>query len=341
MNTDTRAEFAPTGLLANTHVQSMLASNKLRRARMYAKRPGMRAASRRLTLDCGDDVRLYGFHSPRPENGGTGKGLVVLIHGWEGCRESVYLASMASFLWDHGYAVLRLDLRDHGDSYHLNEVPFHSARLSDPLGALADIAKRVPGGEHPALIGFSLGGNFALRLALHGPGHGLNLAGVLAVSPAIDPLHTAKAIDAAPWFYGWYFKRKWHRSLNAKARLFPGRYDFDHLRAAPNFVEATRRFAPLLTEYDDWLAYLDAYTITGDRLAKLAIPATLLTAADDPVVPIQDFDGLALPDNAQLLITRHGGHCGFVQDWQFNSHVEQLALNQLQYWLQDEQENMT
>ena len=341
MNARGEHTFAPTGLLANTHVQSALASNKLRRARMYAKRPGMRAASRRLTLDCGDGVRLYGFHSPRPERGGAGRGLVVLIHGWEGCRESVYLASMASFLWDHGYAVLRLDLRDHGDSYHLNEVPFHSARLSDPLGALADITKRVPGGEQPALVGFSLGGNFALRLALRGPEAGLTIAGVLAVSPAIDPLQTAKAIDDAPWFYSWYFKRKWHRSLNAKARLFPGSYDFDHLRDAPDFVEATRRFAPMLTEYSDWMSYLDAYTLTGNRLDGLSVPATLLTAKDDPVVPFADFDGLQLPDTAQFIVTEHGGHCGFVEDWQMNSYVERLALQQLPQWLPRKQETPT
>ena len=318
--------FRPTGVLSNAHVQSMLASNKLRRARMYAQRPGMRAASRRLTLDCGDGARLYGFHSPRPERGGAGHGLVVLIHGWEGCRESVYLASMASFLWDHGYAVLRLDLRDHGDSYHLNEVPFHSARMSDPLGALRDIAKRVPGGARPSVIGWSLGGNFALRVGLLGPDHGLDIAHVLAVSPAINPLATAGAIDTAPWFYPWYFRRKWFRSLAAKERAFPGRYDFDPLRGANGFVHATELFAPMATEYDDYLAYLDAYTLKDDRLADLRVPTTAITAADDPVVPLQDFDTLELPDCMRLITTRHGGHCGFIEDWRMNTFTERLAL---------------
>ena len=324
----TGADFRPRGLLRNPHVQSMLASNKLRRRGVYARRPGMRASSRRLTLDCGDGARLFGFYSPRPETP-QGRGLVVLIHGWEGCRESVYLASMASVLWDHGYSVLRLDLRDHGDSYHLNEAPFHSARLSDPLGALADIARRVPGGTTPMLIGWSLGGNFALRLGLHGPENGLGITRVLAVSPAINPLATAGAIDAAPWFYPWYFRRKWFRSLAAKERAFPGRSDFTPLRAARGFVHATELFAPMATEYDDYLAYLDAYTLTGDRLAGLTTPTTVITAKDDPVVPLEDFDALAVPASMQLLVTAHGGHCGFIENWGMQAFSERLALQLL------------
>lgn len=323
------ADFQPRGLLRNPHVQSVLASNKLRRRAVYARRPGMRASNRRLTLDCGDGVRLYGFWSPRPETP-EGRGLVVLIHGWEGCRESVYLASMASVLWDAGYSVLRLDLRDHGDSYHLNQALFHSARLSDPLGALTDIARRLPGGDTPVVIGWSLGGNFALRLGLHGPAHGLGIRHVLAVSPAINPLATAEAIDAAPWFYPWYFRRKWFRSLAAKERAFPGQYDFTSLRAASGFVRATERFAPMATEFADYLAYLDAYTLTGDRLSALTTPTTVITAADDPVVPLDDFDAWEVPDSLRLLVSDHGGHCGFIEHWGMQAFSERLALQLLQ-----------
>ena len=81
--------------------------------------------------------------------------------------------------------------------------------------------------------------------------------------------------------------------------------------------------------------YLDAYTLTGDRLAGLSVPATLITAKDDPVVPIVDFETLALPDHATLLITDHGGHCGFIEDWQFNGYVEQLAAQQLPVWFSE------
>jgi predicted alpha/beta-fold hydrolase len=56
----------------------------------------------------------------------------------------------------------------------------------------------------------------------------------------------------------------------------------------------------------------------------LGVPSTLLTSADDPVVPVADFE--ALPDNPllELIITRHGGHCGFLKNWKLESIAEDL-----------------
>ena len=321
------AGFAPTGRLANPHVQSMLASSKLRRKYLRARFPAMARASQRLILNCGDGVRLFGFHSQQPQGAGS-KGLVVLIHGWEGCRESVYLFSMATSLYEAGFDVLRLDQRDHGDSYHLNQDPFHSARLSDPLGALHDIALRLPGGENPYLVGFSLGGNFALRLARAAPDHGLSLAHVLAVSPSINPLATIEAIDNAPWLYPWYFKRKWHRSLAAKERAFPGVFDFSDFRSASSFVHATELFAAKLTPFETMPEYLAAYEVTTETMAGLAIPTTVLTAADDPVVPSEDFDHFELPRAyGDVIVAESGGHCGFVEGWQMRCFSDRLALS--------------
>ena len=57
--------------------------------------------------------------------------LAVLLHGWEGSAASLYILSLAQRLFDHGYEVLRLNLRDHGDTYHLNRELFHSCRLPE------------------------------------------------------------------------------------------------------------------------------------------------------------------------------------------------------------------
>ena len=76
-------DFAPPRWLRNPHVQSILASSGLRRLLARRARRAIERGAVEHVIDCGDGVRLQGFHSKqtaRPE----ARGLVVLLHGWEG-----------------------------------------------------------------------------------------------------------------------------------------------------------------------------------------------------------------------------------------------------------------
>lgn len=44
------------------------------------------------------------------------------------------------------------------------------------------------------------------------------------------------------------------------------------------------------------------------------MPAWILTAADDPVIPIAHFHALQLAGRTTLEVADHGGHCGFIED---------------------------
>jgi predicted alpha/beta-fold hydrolase len=57
-------------------------------------------------------------------------------------------------------------------------------------------------------------------------------------------------------------------------------------------------------------------------LSGLPLPATLLTAADDPIIPVRDFRRLRLPSSARLVICRHGGHNGFLEGIRLQSRYE-------------------
>ena len=50
-----------------------------------------------------------------------------------------------------------------------------------------------------------------------------------------------------------------------------------------------------------------------DRVGR---PSLILSAADDPFVPSALFDAPALRSNPNItaVVTRHGGHCAFVED---------------------------
>jgi predicted alpha/beta-fold hydrolase len=319
--------FRRRGPLANAHVQSLLASSGLRRAAARLRFPGLHEASTRVILDCGEGVRLEGFHSVQSVLR-RARGLVVLMHGWEGSVQSSYLLVSAGRLLAAGFDVFRLHFRDHGDTHHLNEGLFHSCRIAEVVGAVRAVQERYQP-RRLLLAGFSLGGNFCLRVALRAPAAGIELTHVFAVCPPIDPAASLAAIETAPWVYERYFIRKWVDSLRRKQALFPHRYDFSDWLVQPTLRKLTARLVEQYTEYGCLERYLDGYSIAGDRLATLSVPATLITARDDPVIPIGDYHGLRLAPSTELVLTDHGGHCGFIEDWRLKSWIEDALVERL------------
>ena len=49
---------------------------------------------------------------------------------------------------------------------------------------------------------------------------------------------------------------------------------------------------------------------------RIQVPALVITAADDPFVPPESFRDAAITGNPHvtLMITKHGGHCGFLAE---------------------------
>ena len=316
-------DFRPPALIRGPHLQSILGRTALRRRAVRERAAPMLAVSRHELADCGNGVRLLVEHSP-PVGRGRGR-VAVMIHGWEGSSDSSYVLASATRLWRSGYRVFRLNLRDHGDSHHLNTELFHSCRLDEVIGAVRWVQSRFPS-EALMLGGFSLGGNFSLRVAADAAAEDLDIAGVAAVCPVLDPVETMYALDDGWLAYRLYFMRKWQRSLERKRRAFPDLYDFGDLGRFRDLQTMTEFFVTNFTEYPDVLTYLRGYAITGDRLSGLVAPARALLADDDPVIPIGGLGRLQRP--AALAIERadFGGHCGFVDDFRLSSRVDNYPL---------------
>jgi predicted alpha/beta-fold hydrolase len=296
----------------------MLSSSGVRRHLMPKAARRVAEGAQTVVVDGGDGVRLTGaitVQHVRP----AARGLAVLFHGWEGSIDSTYVLQTGSRLLDDGWDVFRLNFRDHGESYPLNEALFHSCRIDEVVHALADIARRWPT-QPLCLAGFSLGGNFALRAALTAPAHGIALRYVLAVCPIIDPAEGLFSLEkGAAWLYQAYFMHKWRRSLRAKQAAFPDHAYFEPAELKQHLRGLTAAMVRRHTDYESLEAYLDGYSLAGDALAAMPVPATILTARDDPVIPVADFERLALPPNIELDIARYGGHCGFIRGWDMTS----------------------
>ncbi len=321
----TAETFYPAFGLRNTHAQSLINSSGIRRQIVSRRAKSLLAVEQDWVVDGGNGVRLLGQYS---QQAGDSKGLVILFHGWEGSSRSNYVVGVGGKLFAQGFDVFRLNFRDHGDSHHLNPGIFHSCLLEEVLHALKDIQQRT-NAQSWALAGYSLGGNFALRVALNAPAAGLALGQVIAVCPVVSPANVLKAMEDGISVYENYFVRKWAKSLKHKQSLFPDAYEYEEWHALEGLRARTGFFATRYYEFESLEDYFEGYSIAGDRLAAVQIPTTILTSKDDPVVPVGDFMELPDNENIELLVAHYGGHCAFLKNWKLESWADDLIVKRV------------
>lgn len=299
--------FEPPAYLRNPMLQTFWGSRRPLGRRVR----GVLAAARPLILTASDGTRLGAACSRQPVAGA--RGLAILLHGWEGSIASTYTLAAAQVAFDARWDVLRLNFRDHGDTHHLNAGLFYSTRLDEVYDAVVQGAAMACG--RPVVVcGFSLGGNFALRIAerwSNAPPAGIDLRHVVAVSPVLDPSRATDAIDRRPLIRH-YFRRKWQKSLRRKQQLYPSRYDFAGILRLRTIRQMTAALLAAYSDYPDTASYFAGYTVDRRAVSALRVPATLITAADDPVIPVSDFYHLAPEGPVRLIIHAYGGHNGFI-----------------------------
>lgn len=272
----------------------------------------------------GGRVRLAAVYTPRLAHQPR-RGLVMTLHGWEGCSHSHYNLLVGSELVRRGYDVVRLNYRDHGETQHLNRGLFYAALLGEVQRAAEQIAALAHGAPF-YIVGASLGGSFALRMALHWQrDRAVTPTRVVAINPVLDPLKTTYTLDRHP-VYRYYFRKRWSASLRRKQALYPDLYDFSPVYAIPQIYEMTdwmmRRYGP----YTDAADYLRSYAVLGKQTATLQAPTVILTAANDPIIDVADFRELAPHPLLRLVIHPSGGHVGYVDGPPLRHRLADLVL---------------
>jgi uncharacterized protein len=310
-------DFKPPVVLKNPFVQSYLASTNFR---ALGRNP-LIEASREMIITTPDNTRLLGFYSPHPRS----KGTLLLLHGWEGSAESTYVRCTGRYFFERGYSIFRLNLRDHGDSHHLNIGIFFGSLFKEVFDAVVQVS-RLEADRPFFLAGFSLGGNYVLRLAIHAGIQAIyNLEHAVAVSPVLDPARTTALIDSRPSFR-YYFLRKWRRSLVRKQAAFPGKYDFRDIHEMKRIYDITAMLLRRYSGYKDIAEYFDSYTLTGGKLGSIAVPTTIISAKDDPIIPLDDFENIAINHKTRVVMQSHGGHNGFIESMDLSVWYQPFIL---------------
>lgn len=308
-------KFQPAVGLRSPHLQTLLARVRTK----TNQRHGTGVCSQDAILDCRDGIQLRAMVSPGP----TDAPLVVILHGWLGDTRSWYVERTASVLHAGGFRVASLLLRDHGGTAALNREMFNSARLGEVVDACTALAK---GCDSVGIVGFSLGGNFALRMASD-PGVDSGLKACLAVSPVIDPARTVRAIDSGWLIYRKWFVNKWRRALKEKQAAFPNDYrGLDGALRLSTVAGITDFLVGRYLPYRDSAHYYARYDLRGDALARVRIDTRIVAALDDMMIPGDSYADIAHNDRVDIQVFNHGGHCGFVEDWRLNAYLDDVVV---------------
>lgn len=304
--------YSPPASLKNPNLQTILSSVGRKVVQPRWLRGLEREAEERL-IDVSGLKLLIRINRAKPL-GSEAPPLVMIIPGWLGNLESTYVRSAAQVLSSSGFDVVRINLRDHGNTAHLNPGLFHSA-LIDEVIELTRYLMNDFGVTRAGLIGYSMGGNFALRVARVLP----NLE-TLAICPALGPEDTMRTISAST-IYEYYFVKKWRRLWRAKQAAFPEHYDFSATERLDTLAALTDYFVDEHTDYDCVEDYCAAYDLRGDTLA--GVRARILAAEDDPIIPPRFYQNL--PESIEVDVRPHGGHTAFLKNWRLESWADDYA----------------
>ena len=251
-------------------------------------------------------------HTQRPE--GTPKAELILVHGLEGSSNSGYTLSLAHAALERGYAVHRFNMRSCGGTEGVcGNTLYHSGQTCDLLAVIRELGKQGRGPIYP--IGFSLGGNVVLKLAgeLAEQAPAV-IAGVCAVSTPIDLAACVERLKQPQnALYANRFLKRLKLRIAAKERLTPGLFDTSRLRDIRTIYEFDDTFTAPSFGFGTAAKYYETQS-AQHYLATIRVPALLVQAKDDPLIPFDIYGQRAFRSNPnlRLIAPDHGGHLGFL-----------------------------
>jgi predicted alpha/beta-fold hydrolase len=322
------AGFVPRRFLGHAHVMTVFA--------WAARRdfPALPEADARLIRVAPDtEVLAHCYWQPAR----AGRPTLVALHGLEGSSGVHYMRGLADKAYRKGWNAVLLNQRNCGGTEHLTPTLYHSGLTSDPREVMRSLMAS-DGLQSFGVVGYSLGGNLTIKLAGELSDHrDVPVRAVVAVFPTIDLERCVQAIERrSNWPYHFNFVRNLKSRMRRKVAAWPGSFDLSPL----DRIATIRAFDDVYTAPSHGFGDAANYYHRASALrvaANIAIPALILSAADDPFVPVEQFHDPAVRDNPHIAVTlpRRGGHCAFVgrRNGADGYWAESTAVEFLGQWL--------
>jgi predicted alpha/beta-fold hydrolase len=324
--------FVPRRFLRNGHLQT-LAGNFMPRNLTLPEPESLLVEVEGPVAGYGPTQVLCHCHW-QPEEVRRERLTVVLIHGLEGSSNSQYVVGNTARALAAGCNVVRMNMRSCGGADHLSPTIYHSGRSGD----VARVVERILD-EHAleavALVGYSMGGNMALKLlGEYGSAPPPQLKAVVGISPLMDLTPSSAALhEPANRIYEWHFVRRLRDRLRYKSQLFPRLYPSElagQLRTMRDFDNHVVARYGGFRDADDYYVSVASSQYASD----FHVPTLILHALDDPFIRMLPGTRTALIANPYVTFveTQHGGHCAFLSPAERGPKTSHTPSSADGYW---------
>ena len=299
--------YTPAWWVPGAHLQTLW-------GKLVRRPPMVPTRAERWTTADGDTVEIRRLDAPAGAPANVPR--LLILHGLEGTIRSHYIRGLIHQARRRGWAADVLIFR--GCNGELPRAPrfYHSGETTDLDFVVRRLIAGNPG-QPLVAVGISLGGNVLLKwLGEQGNDLPASVRAAAAVSVPFDLERGSRQIERGfSRLYTVHFLRTLRRKALAKLAQEPGL-----------FAEAPLRAARTLTAFDDavtapvhgFAGAQDYYTRSSSLqfLLRIRLPTLLLSAFDDPFLPREILDDVAILASKSSFLDvefhEHGGHAGFV-----------------------------
>ena len=304
--------FVPRRFLSNGHLQTIFGNFLPRPNHLPPPEPQLVEVSPATENQISSQILCQCHWQPADVR--ASRPTSILVHGLEGSSNSQYVIGNANKLWLAGCNIIRMNMRNCGNTEALSPTLYHSGLSGDVLAVMNFFIARHAL-QSISLIGYSMGGNLVLKLAGElGTNPPPELHSVVGVSPAVDLGPSADALhQPLNRLYEMKFLRALLRRFRRKAVLFPRAYDPNRASGIHSLRDFDDRITALYSGFagaDDYYFHAAAARV----LDCIAVPTLILHALDDPFVhlTVESRAKIILNPSITLIEPVHGGHCAFL-----------------------------
>jgi len=250
------------------------------------------------------------------------KKLVIVLAGLEGKSRSMYARSSIKHFNDQGWDALGLNYR--GCSGEPNRLlrGYHMG-ASEDVKVVVEHAIQKYDYEEIVLIGFSLGGNLALKyIGEENKALPKQIKSAIVISAPMDLQASEERMNR---WYNWHYVKWFMLTLNWKAnrkkRQYPTQlHSYRGFFMSGNFIYFDTHFTAPANGFESVEAYWEKSSCRP-HLANITIPTLIIADKNDTFLSENCYPIEAAQTNPNLYLEmpETGGHCAFIR--YFNEKV--------------------